>query len=247
MAKTQLSFLNLSELKGCLSSKIQNRSSSSHSGFNQDLIPSYSSFWVDQIINNDLWNPIKQPTLVNSFIKALFEDEIKCAEAYQDERGIDWKGYVEAKATAGFGKTKEWEFFDSREVFVQVDSQWLKPKTSEDEMLWTKRVEDVLLHGRKVDVQIITANGLQLNSISKGNLDEMVKTNDVAREWAQEILKPYESLGHGVHFQAGLESQKYEMIASVNQELDLEIKFFTVLWTEHHFLFLILHEMRNFI
>ena len=79
--------------------------------------------------------------MLNSFMEALFEDEMALAEKFKDNRGIDWEKYYADKQEAGFARKADWKFFDSREVFVQIDSKWLKPYMSEQECIWSQRVE----------------------------------------------------------------------------------------------------------
>lgn len=110
-----------------------------------------------------------------------------------------------------------------------------------------KRVENVVLHGRSVDIQIVAANGQQMDPEAKKELEEMVKTNNIAVKWVQEIWEPFEPMGHGTHFQTEINEHKTEMVANINRILDLNLKYFTVLWTSHNFAFMILHETRNFI
>ena len=74
-------------------------------------------------------------------MQALFEDERALAEKYWDEKGINWAEYWDKKNKAGYSKKKAWEFFDSREIFVQIDSQWLKPMMKETDCIWYSRIE----------------------------------------------------------------------------------------------------------
>ena len=67
-------------------------------------------------------------------------------------------------------------------------------------------------------------------------------------EWIEELLKEFDALGHGVHFQHQLqEGENYSLVTTINEATDLQIKNLTVLWTSHDFLFLIFHEPKNFI
>ena len=76
---------------------------------------------------------------------ALFEDEKALASKFNDKRGINWQEYFANKKEAGFAKKADWKFFDSREVFVQTDSKWLKPFMNEQESVWSQRVEGTVL------------------------------------------------------------------------------------------------------
>ena len=105
------------------------------------LLQLFRGRWIKTIDNDDLWNPEKKPVLLNSFMDALFEDELALAEKYKDVRGIDWEKYFSNKKEAGFAKKADWNFIDSREVFVQTDSKWLKPYLKENECVWSRRIE----------------------------------------------------------------------------------------------------------
>ena len=65
------------------------------------------------------------------------------AKDTKDAKGVNWEKYYANKAKAGFAFRPEWNFFDSREIFVQIDSQWLKPYMKENECIWFARVEGI--------------------------------------------------------------------------------------------------------
>ena len=79
----------------------------------------------------------------------------------------------------------------------------------------------------------------------------MVKTDNEAnkaKKGAEQLLREYESLGHGRHFQGAIpEGKNFNLIKFLKAKYDLNIIHCTVLWTSHDFLFLILHEEENFI
>ena len=168
-----------------------------------------------------------------------------------NQKGIDWERYFEAKAGAGFGKKLPWKFFDSREIFMQADSLWLKPQFgfAGDAMTWSARATDLWLHGSSIEIQIYAGSVNPVNKMAKTKLAEEIdlETGDEPKTWVQQLLHKYESLGHGINFQARIERDDSDLIPILNDRLGFNISGMTVLWTSHTFVFLILHDENDFI
>ena len=111
---------------------------------------------VKTLIGDDLWTITKKDAVIESFVTAIFQDELAQAEKYKSKSGIDWEKSYAAKAEAGFSSMKRWKFVDSREVFIQIDSLWLKPEfgLKEELISWSLRVEKFVFHNSNVDVQL---------------------------------------------------------------------------------------------
>ena len=101
----------------------------------------------------------------------------------------------------------------------------------------------LMLHGRNIDIQVMA----ELKFPDK----QMVKTKwneQTIKRGAEQLLREYESLGHGRHFQATLPGRKnYDLTKNLNDKYGLNVTNITVLWTSHDFLFMILHEEVDFI
>lgn len=208
--------------------------------------------WVKIIEGDDLWKVKKRPMAIEGFSTALYMDEKEHANAYKNSDGVDWDGYYKAKCEAGFSSPKKWNFFDSREVFLQTDSKWLKPRMglTEDNVTWSIRANGLELHGSTVDVQIFAGAKAAIDMDSKRAVEtHKVKHGEkMAAKWAKQLLDPYISVGHGVHFQTPIVVSKgFNLVNLLNKEMKFNIKNMTVLWTDHRFLFLILHEEDSFL
>ena len=168
-----------------------------------------------------------------------------------NQKGIDWEQYIEAKAGAGFCKKLPWKFFDSREIFMQADSLWLKPQFgfAEDTMTWSARAMDFWLHGSSMEIQLYAGSVNPVNKTAKTDLAEEIDLDagEEPKEWAQQLLHKYESLGHGISFQARIKKDDSDLIPILNDHLGFNISNMTVLWTSHTFAFLILHDEKDFI
>ena len=96
-----------------------------------------------------------------------------------------------------------------------------------------------------MDVQIATGNGYRFEN--KATAGIKMDEQEIRKE-TEELLSEYEALGHGLHFQGKLpNNDQSKLILTLNEALDLKLQNLTVLWTSHNFLFLILHEPKNFI
>ena len=100
-----------------------------------------------------------------------------------------------------------------------------------------------MIHGRKVDAQIMT----ELKFTNKKTVKTKVN-HQIIKKGAEQLLQEFESLGHGRHFQAALPERKnFELTKFLKDKYDLNSTNITVLWTSHNFFFLILHEELDFI
>ena len=215
------------------------------------LTTELSAIRVKTLVGDDLWDIKKKNAVIESFVTAIYQDEKDQAEKYRNKKGIDWEKYYDEKAKAGFTNQKRWKFVDSREVFVQIDSVWLKPEfgLTEEKISWSLRVENFFFHGSKVDIQLYAGSNYAINAEAKAKFkDRNEKSPDsLAWKWVNQIIKKYEPLGHGTNFQAKLEVESSDLIQILNDKIDFSLKNFTVIWTSHTFLFIIFHEMADFI
>ena len=211
----------------------------------------FSMIKVKTLSGDDLWTIKKKDAVIESLITALYQDEKEQAEKYRMKDGIDWEGYYNAKADAGFTNKKRWKFLDSREVFVQIDSLWLKPELglNEERISWSLRVDGFLFHGTKVNVQLYAGSDHAINLQAKAKFKDSndLSTHAPLLKWTEQILEKFEPLGHGTNFQAKLDVEGSNLVQLLIQKLGFNLKYFTVLWTSHDFLFLIMHERENFV
>ena len=183
-----------------------------------------------------------------------YNEELEHAAKFPESengKGIDWEKFHEAKAEAGFGKAKRWKFPDSREIFMQTDSLWLKPQFGykEDSVTWSARAMDFEIHGTKVEIQFFAGSNSPINIMVKTNFSEKndLQAGMLPRKWAEQLLRKYESLGHGENFQVEIKPGDSELIPLLNGRMGFKIKNMPFLWTSHNFMFLILHEEENFV
>lgn len=206
---------------------------------------------VKTLSGDDLWSIVKKNAVIESLVTALYQDEKDQAEKYKSKNGIDWEKYYNAKADAGFSSRKHWKFLDSREVFVQIDSLWLKPEfgLKEERTTWSLRDEGFMFHGSKIDVQLYVGSdhAIDLKAKAKFKDSNDLSTNALFLKWVDQIIEKYEPLGHGTNFQAKLDVEGSNLAKLLIQKLGFSLNYFTVLWTSHNFLFLILHEKEDFI
>ena len=210
--------------------------------------------WVKTIHGNDLWDLKKKVRAISEFSIEIHTEEVEHAAKFhgtENGRGIDWEKYYDAKAEAGFGIVKKWKFPDSGEVFMQTDSLWLKPQLGykEESVTWSARAVDFEIHGRKIEIQLFAGSNNPINVMVKTDFSEKnnLQTGMLPRKWAEQLLRKYESLGHGENFQAEIKSSDSDLIPLLNDRIGFNIKNMTILWTSHNFLFLILHEEENFV
>ena len=193
----------------------------------------------------------KKIAVVEPFITAIYQDELEHAKKYKNEKGIDWEKYLEAKSDAGFSQQKRWKFVDSREVFVLIDSTWLKPEygLTEEKISWSLRVDDFVFHGCKVNVQLYAGSNYAINVEARAKFKDgnEAPTDARALKWVGQILSKYEPLGHGTNFKARIEMVDSELVQILNQKIGFSLKYITVIWTSHDFLFAIFHEEKNLI
>ena len=100
-----------------------------------------------------------------------------------------------------------------------------------------------------MNVQFYAGSDHAINLEAKTRFDEgnELTTNALFLKWAEQILEQYEPLGHGTNFQAELDVKSSDLAEILIKKLGFNLKYFTVLWTDHDFLFLILHEKENFV
>ena len=212
-----------------------------------------SVIWVKTIDGSDPWTVEKKQWVISAQTISYFKEELEQAAGFMrsNQKGIDWEQFIEAKAGAGFGKKLPWKFFDSREIFVQADSLWLKPQFgfAEDTMTWSARAMDLWLHGSSIEIQLYAGSINPINKTAKANLAERIdlEGGDEPKAWAQQLLHKYESLGHGINFQARVKRDDSDLIPILVDLLGFDISNMTFLWTSHTFAFLILHGESDFI
>ena len=206
---------------------------------------------VKTLTGDDIWALDKKTAIIEPFLTAIYQDELTHARKYKTVKGIDWEKYFEAKSEAGFSEQKRWKFVDSREVFVQIDSLWLKPEfgLTEEKISWSLRVEDFIFHDTKIDVQLYAGSTYAINLKVKTKFKESNENpaSTPALKWTGQLLDKYESLGHGISFQAGLDAGSSDLVKILNSKIGFNLRFFTVIWPSHKFLFLIMHEEKDFV
>ena len=190
--------------------------------------------------------------ILNQFIDALHEDERELARKFQDEYGTDWNAYILEKEKAGFCKFDEWQFMDYSHLCTQMKSKYTTK--------WGTRLTNVMINDRKIEIQFFVAGFRPVKKDCHHNLygalhareddeDEQGGTEN-GKRLIQELIGPFQSVGHGVNFCATMEANEMErpMVFKLCEGKSMyDLKAFTVIWINHNLMVLILHEDKVFV
>ena len=190
--------------------------------------------------------------ILNQFIDALHEDERELAEKFQDENGTDWNAYILEKEKAGFCKFDDWQFMNYNHLLTQIKSKYTTK--------WGTRLTSVVINDRKVEIQFYVAGFRPVKKDCHHNLYDALKGREDAddeldgtkegKKLIQELVEPFQAVGHGVNFCASLESneaEKPKLVRLCEGKSMHNLKAFTVIWINHNFMVLILHEDKAFV
>ena len=199
--------------------------------------------WITIYEGQNIWEVSQKKMVINEFTNALHEDERLLAGKYKDEKGTDWKEYVTQKEKAGFGKFDDWFFMDFNHVTTQLKSKY-KNK-------WGHRTVGVTVNDRKVDVQLYVAGNRKI--VKKGQdeaHDIFLRTAAAEKKMVHEVLEPFLAAGHGVNFRVEIDEQtrrRSELIAAFEGKAKYILKALTVIWINHEFMSMVLHEDDTFL
>ena len=180
------------------------------------------------------------------------------AKKFQDEKGTDWNAYILEKEKAGFCIFSEWQFMDYNHILTQLKSKF---KTK-----WGTRMTGIQINDRKVEVQLFIAGFQKVKNNCHHELCEALhgpRNDDGSRPMEdhlngskdgkkiiQDMLEPFQAVGHGINFCAAFEVDKKERpkLARLCEGVAMyDLKAFSVIWTNHDFMVLILHESNAFV
>ena len=190
--------------------------------------------------------------VINQFIDSLHEDEKELALKFQDAYGTDWNAYTLEKEKAGFCKFDDWQFMNYNHLLTQMKSKYSTK--------WGTRITGVAINDRKVEVQLFVAGFRPVKKDCHHNLYEALKVRKdeeyeeggtaEGKRLIQEMMKPFQAVGHGINFGASMEqneAEKPELVKLCEGKSMYNLKAFSVIWMNHNFMMLILHEDEVFV
>ena len=190
--------------------------------------------------------------ILNQFTDSLHEDEKELARKFQDKYGTDWNAYILEKEKAGFCKFDDWQFMNYNHLLTQIKSRYSTK--------WGTRLTNVEINDRKVEIQFFVAgfrpvkiechHGLYDALKGREDADDEKDGTAEGKQLIQELVGPFQAVGHGINFCSSLNSEEAErpkLVKLCEGKSKYSLKAFTVIWINHEFMVLILHEDKTFV